>query len=354
MTRVQELLDLLKVGLPIIQAPMAGVSTPEMAAAASEAGALGSIAIGAVGINTARKLIDGVRAATSAPFNVNLFCHEPARRRPEVERAWIERLEPEFAALGAEPPDELREIYRSFVADDLALGVLLDMRPPIVSFHFGLPGGEAISAMREAGIVMIATATNLDEAQAIEAAGLDAIVAQGWEAGGHRGCFDPDRPDDQLSTEALTRMLSRLSNLPVISAGGIMDGRGIAKMLQVGAAGAQIGTVFLTASESLADEGHREALAEASTRGTVMTCAVSGRPARCLANRLTSIGLTVDPGEIPDYPVAYDLGKSLHAAGKRRGEYGYGAQWAGTGAALAQQGSTAAIVANLVRGLRQT
>ena len=352
MTRVLELLDLLGISIPIIQAPMAGVSSPEMAAAASNAGTLGSIAIGSVGAEEARKMIAEVRAATPAPFNVNLFCHAPAWRKPEVERCWIERMTPAFAALGSKPPSELKEIYRSFVGNGQMLGMLLDMRPPIVSFHFGLPEEEAIRAMRAAGIVTIATATSPGEARAIEAAGLDAIVAQGWGAGGHRGCFDLDQPDEQLTTEALTGLLSKQSSLPVIAAGGIMDGRGIAEMIKLGAAGAQLGTAFLKADESLADGGYRTALTEASGRGTVMTRVISGRPARCLANRFTSLGLAVDEASIPDYPVAYDLAKSLHAAGRLRGEYGYGPQWAGTGAALARPGSTAAIVASLAEELR--
>lgn len=353
MTRVQELLDLFGTSIPIVQAPMAGVSSPDMAAGVSNAGALGSIAIGSTGLEEAGRMIVDLRSATSAPFSVNLFCHAPARRRPDVERAWIKRMEPEFAALASTPPSELREIYRSFVGDREMLGMLLDLRPPIVSFHFGLADEQAIQAIRDAGMVIVATATNLREAQAIEAAGVHAIVAQGWEAGGHRGCFDPDQPDEELSTEALTRMLTAQSSLPVISAGGIMNGRNIADMLRLGAAGAQLGTAFIGAEESLADRGYRDALANAHALGTVMTRAISGRPARCLSNRFTAIGLAVDRAEIPDYPVAYDLGKSLHAAARRRGEYGYGAQWAGTGAPDSRPGTAAGIVGSLAEELRQ-
>jgi nitronate monooxygenase len=351
---VQDLLDLLGIKVPIIQAPMAGVSTPEMAAAASNAGALGSIAIGAVGPGEAANMIGAVRAATSAPFNVNLFCHAPARPKPEVERAWIERLRPEYSALGTRPPDHLREIYRSFVGDEAMLGTLLDARPPIVSFHFGLPGENAIRSMRAAGIVMLATATEIREARAIEAAGLDAIVAQGWEAGGHRGCFDPELSDEQLSTSDLVSMLSKASSLPVIAAGGIMCGRDIAIMLELGAAACQLGTAFVGSDESIADKGHRAALFDAAARGTVMTRAISGRPARCLSNRFTALGDGTDHSEIPDYPIAYDLAKSLHAAGKARGEYGFGAQWAGEAAAFARAGSTKDIIAWLVEEYRES
>lgn len=346
-------LDLLGIRLPIVQAPMAGVSSPAMAAAASDAGALGSIGVGASDALAARRMIDAVRAATRAPFNVNLFCNAPATARRDVERAWIDRMRPEFAALDAQGPERLSEIYRSFVADEAMLAMLLAVRPPVVSFHFGLPPEAAIRALQDAGIALVATATNLAEARAVEAAGLDAIVAQGWEAGGHRGCFDPDQPDERLTTLALTRLLVREIRLPVIAAGGIMDGAGIAAVLKLGAVAAQLGTAFVGCDESLADPGYRQALAEARKRGTVMTRVISGRPARCLSNRFTALGAAIPDAAVPDYPIAYDLGKALHAAAKARGEFGFGAQWAGQGAPLARSLSTGEMVAALARELEE-
>ncbi|MBY0275701.1 nitronate monooxygenase [Candidatus Binatia bacterium] len=345
------LLDRIGIDLPIIQAPMAGVSTPAMAASVSRAGGLGSIGVGAVDATTAHGMIDAVRAATSAPFNVNVFCHRPATARPAVESAWIERLTPQFAAFGATPPRVLSEIYRSFVVDDAMLRVLAETRPAVVSFHFGLPGDAALRTLRRAGVVLIASATNLDEARRIEEAGLDAIVAQGWEAGGHRGTFDPDLPDDQLGTIALTRLLMRAVRVPVIAAGGIMDGAGIAAALDLGAAAAQLGTAFVACDESAADAGYRAALAGDGARHTVMTRAISGRPARCLANRFTRLGLDVGDSAVPDYPIAYDLGKALHAAAKAHGEPGFGAQWAGQGAPLARAMPAAELVATLATEL---
>ena len=341
------LLDRLGIAMPIIQAPMAGVSTPAMAAAVCEAGALGSIGVGAVDPSAARAMIDEIRRRTAAPFNVNLFCHRPARANMEVEQAWISRMRPAFEAFGAEPPETLSEIYRSFIDDEAMLAMLVEARPAVVSFHFGLPSRAAIRALGEAGIVLLATATNLAEARLIEAANIDAIVAQGWEAGGHRGTFDPDLPDDQLGVMALTRLLVRETGLPVIAAGGIMDGAGIAAVCESGAAAAQLGTAFVGCDESQADDGYREALADVAAHHTVMTRVISGRPARCLANRFTAIGSTVPAEAVPDYPIAYDLGKSLHAAGKARGEYGYGAQWAGEGAPLSRSMSAAALIATL-------
>ena len=339
------------VRLPIVQAPMAGVSTPAMAAAVTEAGGLGSIGVGATDAAGARAMIAELRARTAGPFNVNLFCHRPATPDAAKEAAWIGRLRPQFEALGAAPPERLTEIYQSFVTDRAMLAMLVEERPAVVSFHFGLPDAEAIAAQRAAGIVMLGSATSLAEARAVSAAGLDAVVAQGWEAGGHRGVFDPDAPDDRLGTMALVRLIVRETALPVIAAGGIMDGAGIAAALDLGAAAAQLGTAFIACDESLADPGYRAALAGEAAHHTIMTRAVSGRLARCLDNRFTRLGAEIPAAAIPDYPIAYYLGKALHAAGKARGEYGFGAQWAGQGAPLAQAMPAGALVERLAAEL---
>jgi nitronate monooxygenase len=334
--------------LPIVQAPMAGVSTPEMAAAVSNAGGLGSVGIGAADPESAREMIRAVRALTGRPFNVNVFCHAPAAPDPARESAWVNRLAPEFARYGATPPTNLREIYTSFVADAATQAVLLAERPPVVSFHFGLPAAEVIEALRGAGIVLLATATSPAEGKAVAAAGIDAVVAQGYEAGGHRGVFDPAAPDDRLGTMALTRLLVKALDIPVIAAGGIMDGAGIAAALALGATAAQLGTAFVACPESAADAGYRAALLGPPAERTVMTSAISGRPARCLANRFTAID-----GDVPTYPIAYDAGKALHAVAKAKGEFGYGAQWAGQGAPLARSLPAAELVARLKEEVEQ-
>ncbi|HEU5433656.1 MAG TPA: nitronate monooxygenase [Thermomicrobiales bacterium] len=343
----------LGIELPIIQAPMAGVSTPEMAAAVSNAGGVGSIGVGAVDAHATRQMIAAVRARTGRPFQVNVFCHRPAAVDAVREASWLARLAPEFARHGAQPPGRLTEIYQSFLNDDAKLAVFLEERPPIVSFHFGVPSRDRIEALRAAGIVLLATATNLAEARVIAAAGIDAVVAQGFEAGGHRGVFDPDGGDDRLGTFVLTRLLARQLDIAVIAAGGIMDGAGIAAALTLGAAAAQLGTAFIACPESAADAGYRAALLGAQAEHTVMTLAISGRPARCLANRFTALAEGVEPGAIPDYPIAYDAGKALHAAAKAAGEFGYGAQWAGQGAPLARALPAAELVARLRREMEQ-
>ena len=345
------ILDRLGVTLPILQAPMAGVSSPAMAAAVSNAGGLGALGIGAAGVAGARTMIDQTRERTSQPFNVNLFVHAPAWRNPAQDAAWIDHWRPEFARFGATPPARLDEIYTSFLTDDAMFAMLLDARPAVVSFHFGLPDAARITALRDAGATLLATATNLDEARAAQAAGVHAVVAQGWEAGGHRGMFDPDAPDDRLGTLALVRLCVRQTGLPVIAAGGIMDGAGIDAALALGAAAAQLGSAYIATDESLADAGYRATLAGPAAHHTTMTRTVSGRPARCLANRFTA-AQGFAPDAIPDYPVAYDLGKALNAAAKAAGEPGYGAQWAGQGAPLCRNLPAAALTRTLAAEMR--
>lgn len=323
----------LDLSLPLFLAPMAGVGTPALAAAVSGAGALGALGLGAAGATTAAQMIRQTQALTPRPFNVNLFCHAPPLRDPVREGAWIARTAPLFAAFGATPPSQLAEIYRSFRDDPDMLQVLLQTRPAVISFHFGLPRADQIAALRQTGALLIASATSLPEARQIRDAGLDAIVAQGWEAGGHRGIFDPDAPDDRLTTEALTRQLAREAGLPVIAAGGLMDGRDIARAQSWGAVAAQLGTAFVGCPESAADDGYRARFAQGLT---AMTPVISGRPARCLANRWTEWGAGQPADAVAPYPCAYDLGKALNAAARAQAEDGFGAHWAGTGAARAR------------------
>lgn len=338
------LIDLLGIQVPIIQAPMAGVSSPAMAAAVSNSGGLGSLGVGAMNATQARDAVRQYRNLSDGPLNVNLFVHAPAKANERKEAAWLQRLRPEFDRWGARQPDTLHEIYRSFVVDDEMLAMLVAERPRIVSFHFGLPRREQIEALHAVGIVLLATATNLAEARMIEGAGLDAIVAQGYEAGGHRGMFDPDAEDSRLGTLALTRILVKNMRLPVIAAGGIMDGAGIAAALALGAGAAQLGTAFVATDESLADTGYRERLVGSAAHHTVMTRVISGRPARGLANDFTRWGVSVPDDAVPDYPIAYDAGKALNAAATGAGQTGYGAHWAGQGAPLVRALSTHALM----------
>lgn len=336
---------------PIIQAPMAGVSTPAMAAAVSNAGGLGSIGVGAAGADGAAKMIADLKAATDRPFNINLFVHATPQADPAREAAWLERLSPEFERFGSRPPIALRTIYTSFADDAEMLDLLVEARPAVISFHFGLPDAAKIAALKGAGCTLLASATNLREAKAIEAAGLDAVIAQGYEAGGHRGMFDPSAPDEALGAIELTRLLVAQTSLPVIAAGGLMDGQGIAAALKLGAEAAQLGTAFIACEESSADAAYREALMSDAARHTVMTHAISGRPARCLANQFTGWAAENAPIDPPDYPIGYDAGKALNSAAKSAGESGFGAQWAGQGAPLARAMPAAKLMETLVKEL---
>lgn len=343
-------LDDLSLSVPIIQAPMAGVSTPAMAAAVSEAGALGSLGLGASTPHAARAAILETRALTGRPFNVNVFCHAPAERDASVEQRWIDRSRPLLAKFGATPPTAIHEIYRSFRDDDEMLAVLLETRPAVVSFHFGLPRADQIAALRKLGIRLFGCATSTAEAGALDAAGVDAIIAQGWAAGGHRGIFVPDAPDAQLSTENLTMSIVAQTHLPVIAAGGLMDGADIRRALGWGATAAQLGTAFVACDESAADAAYRDRLMAGGD--TVMTAAISGRPARCLTNSFTQWAEPISPDAIPAYPCTYDLGKAINAAAKAAGETGYGAQWAGAGAGRARRLPAGDLIQQLEREMK--
>jgi nitronate monooxygenase len=346
------LLKQIGVDLPIVQAPMAGTSTPELAAAVSNAGALGSIAVGATDAPGAREMIESTKRLTARPFNVNVFCHTPARVDRERERAWLDALRPVFKGFDSEPPTAIEEIYRSFVADDAMQDLLLEAKPAIVSFHFGLPPPSVIARLKRVGIVLLSSATNLAEARQAVAAGIDAIVAQGYEAGGHRGVFDPDAPDSRLGTMALTRLLAGRISIPVIAAGGIMDGAGIAAALDLGAQAAQLGTAFIACPESSADAYYRDALFGAGAFATEMTSLISGRAARCLPNGFTALkNSALRHVKSPDYPIAYDAGKALAAAARAKGDGSYAAQWAGQGAPVARAMPAAELVGTLMKEL---
>ncbi len=337
MTRNNPWLTLLNVQHPIVQAPMVGVSTLRLAAAVSNAGALGSIGVGACDMAQAREMIAATRALTDEPFNVNLFCHRPAVADPARESAWLAHLQPFFAEFDAAAPARVSEIYKSFVIDEAMQAMLLAERPAVVSFHFGLPPVAWIQALRQAGVVTLASATTPHEAALIEQAGVDAIIAQGVEAGGHRGVFEPEKGDAQLGTLALVRLIARQSRLPVIAAGGIMDGVGIAAAMRLGACAVQLGTAFVLCPESAANDAYRAALKSECAHHTRITATISGRPARGIVNRMVTEVEGPHAPALPDYPIAYDAAKALHAAASARGSQGFAAQWAGQGAPPARQ-----------------
>lgn len=352
MKSLHPFIERLGIALPIIQAPMAGVATPALAAAVSNAGALGSLGVGASTVEQARKLIDETRSLTRQPFNVNVFCHARAARDEAREAAWVAHLAPLFEEAGIAPPVALEEIYTTFLEDEALFRLLMELRPAVISFHFGLPSIDRIRAFRDAGITLLATATHLHEAQRIEEAGIDAIVAQGIEAGGHRGMFDPDAVDERLSTVVLVRLLVKRTKLPVIAAGGIMDGQGIKAALDLGAAAAQLGTAFVPCPESMASASYRANLLGERAAVTRLTSVLSGRPARGIVNRLISFGEAEGSPVPAAYPVAYDAAKQLNAAAAKLGNHEFAAQWAGQGVPLSRALPAAQLVQTLVDEMR--
>jgi len=348
-----DLLSLLDIRYPIIQAPMANISSAALAAAVSEAGGLGSIAVGAMTPQQARTAIAAVREKTARPFQVNVFTHAPAQADPAREAAWLAWLRPHFERFGAQPPAVLTEIYRSFVDDDAMFEVMLAERPAVLSFHFSLPPQAKIDALKAAGIILFATATSLDEARRIEAAGIDVIVAQGIEAGGHRGMFDPAAPDAALPTYELLQQLHGKVALPLVAAGGIMDGRHIRTALYHGASAVQMGSAFIACPESSAPAHHRSLIAGGAGLQTELTPVISGRPARGIVNRqFTEIGAAGHP-LVPDYPIAYDAAKQLHAAASGKGNQDYSVNWGGTNFAQARAMPAAELVAALVAEMKE-
>jgi nitronate monooxygenase len=339
-----ELADPLGIRYPLIQAPMAGVTTPELVAAASGAGALGSIGGAILPPDRLREEIEAVRALTDAPFAVNLFAPIETPPAPAQVAAMREALAPWRERLGLEPPGSDPQPPPDFVDDQLA--VVIEEHPAAFSFTFGIPPAEALDAMREAEIKLIGTATAPGEAVMLEEAGCDAIVAQGSEAGGHRGTFALPFERALIGTMALVPQVVDAVSVPVIAAGGIMDGRGIAAALALGAAGAQLGTAFIACPESAAPDSYKRSLAGSDASATTVTHAFTGRPARGLHTPFFD-ELERSGTEIPPYPLQAMLVMELREAGLERDELDVVIRLAGQGAPMIRELPAADLVARL-------
>jgi len=293
-------------------------------------------------------MIAETRALTDRPINVNVFCHRPATPDAQREKQWLQYLTPLFEEFDGAAPATLREIYQTFCCDAEMLQVLVNENPDVVSFHFGLPPQGHIEALKKAGVLLFATATTVEEGARIKAAGLDAIVAQGIEAGGHRGMFNPELGDPGIPTLDLVQALKDRVDLPVIAAGGLMDGGDITKALAHGAQAAQLGTAFILCPESSANEEYRNRLKTVRHGDTQITAAISGRPARGVVNRMhREIGVSTAP-KLPDYPIAYDAAKALHQVASAKGCSDFAAHWAGQGANRAREMAAADLIEVLV------
>lgn len=316
---------------PIIQAPMAGTSTPALAAAVSNAGGLGSLGLGNLAVEAAREQIRQLQQLTDQPFNINFFCHTDEPASAARDSNWLKRLQPWFTEFGADAPARLDKGYDSFIGNQPMLDMLLEERPAVVSFHFGLPDAAAITALKHAGIYLMGCATCLEEAHIIAAAGLDAVIAQGYEAGGHRGLFDPQQESGLLLDDLLAQLVPAIS-LPIVATGGLMDGKDIARVLAAGASAAQLGTAFICCPESAAPAAYRERLLSPAASETAVTAIFSGRPARGMVNR-SHREIGPHAAELAGYPQAYSAAKALHAAAAARGCHDFAPYWAGTSAA---------------------
>ncbi|ERS01111.1 2-nitropropane dioxygenase [Acinetobacter sp. COS3] len=339
------ILELLEIKHPIFLAPMAGVSTPELAAEVSNQGALGSLGLGANTPSAAKELILKTQALTEKPFQVNFFCHQSESLNPDIAQQWIEYIAPHFEKFGTTPPTQLNCIYPSFLDNDDFLNIVLETQPKAVSFHFGIPHPHQIKALKDAGIITMVSATNLIEAQQIEAAGIDLIIAQGIEAGGHRGIFN-QHFDAAIKTLDLVQLISKHCTTPVIAAGGIMNGEQAKQMLKAGASAVQLGTAFVQCKSSSANTAYRKALFNQNI--TQISASLSGRPARGLIGTWhTEIDRPNRPN-VPAYPYTYDLAKQLMAIANQQHDFSYGAFWAGSNVAQIRELEAADLVNQLV------
>ena len=319
--------QLLGISLPIIQAPMAGVQGSALTVAVSNAGGLGSLPCAMLRLDDMRKELTTIRAHTTKPFNVNFFCHAHPEFSVEKESVWRAALSPYFAEFGIDPgaipagPERL-----SFNSE--AAKALAEFRPAVVSFHFGLPSADLLVRVRAFGARILSSATTVDEARWLEAHGVDAIIAQGLEAGGHRGMFLSEDVSTQVGTLALVPQLVQAVKVPVIAAGGIADAKGVAAAMALGAAGVQVGTAYLLCSEATTTTLHRAALKSDAARVTALTNLFTGRPARGIMNRIMR-ELGPMSAVAPAFPLAASAIAPLRAAAESLGNSDFSPLWAG-------------------------
>jgi len=331
----RRILDLFGIDLPILQAPMAGVSTPEMAIAVSDAGGLGALACAQLSVEQARKDLATIRQATKRPLNVNFFCHTPPAPEPARIAGWRTLLAPYYRELGLDPDAPIPETNR-VPFDDAFCTVLEEVRPEVVSFHFGLPAPALLDRVRATGARIISSATTVAEARWLEERGVDAVIAQGLEAGGHRGNFLSDDIGLQMGTFALVPQVVDAVKVPVIAAGGISDARGIVAAIALGASAAQIGTAYMLTPEAKVTDLHREALRNAGDYHTVLTTLFTGRPARGFVNRLMRDLGAINPAA-PSFPLAVGALLPLKAKAEASGSSDFTNLWSGQAASLARE-----------------
>jgi nitronate monooxygenase len=319
--------ELLGTELPIIQAPMAGVQGSALAIAVSNAGGLGSLPCAMLGLDAMRSDLAAIQAQTAKPFNVNFFCHTSPTPSVEREAMWRATLSHYYQAFGIDPDSFPVGAGRSpFTAE--AAELLGEFKPAVVSFHFGLPSAELLARVKTCGSKILSSATTVDEAQWLEAHGADAIIAQGLEAGGHRGMFLSDDLTTQVGTMALVPQIVRKVRIPVIAAGGIADSKGVAAAMTLGAIGVQIGTAYLLCAEATTSAVHRATLKSEAARHTALTNLFTGRPARAIVNRIMR-ELGPISSATPAFPLAASAIAPLRATAESQGSGDFSPLWSG-------------------------
>jgi nitronate monooxygenase len=340
---------LLGTELPIIQAPMAGVQGSALAVAVSEAGALGSLPCAMLGLDAMREELAAIRARTKRPSNVNFFCHTPPSPDPARAAAWRTALAPYYEEFGLDPGAVPSGPGRAPFSPEAA-DLLEEFRPAVVSFHFGLPAPDLLARVRSWGSKILSSATTVEEAKWLEARGADAIIAQGLEAGGHRGMFLSEDLDTQVGTLALVPQVVAAVKVPVIAAGGIADASGVRAALALGAAGVQVGTAYLLCPEATTSAVHRAALKSEAARRTALTNLFSGRPARGIVNRLIRELGPISPAA-PLFPLAVEAVAPLRARAESQGTGDFSPLWAGQNVAGCREVAAAEITRELAAGL---
>jgi len=324
---------------------MAGVQGSALAIAVCEAGGLGSLPMAMLTPDAMRAEVAAVRAATSRPFNVNFFCHTEPAADPAREAAWRATLAPYYRELGLDADTiPAGPVRRPFDAD--AADVVRELAPPVVSFHFGLPSSPLLDVVRRTGATILSSATTVDEARWLEERGVHAIIAQGLEAGGHRGHFLSDDLSVQLGTVALVPQIARAVRVPVIAAGGIADAPGVAAALDLGASAVQVGTSYLCCDEATTSAIHRAALMSDAARHTALTNLFSGGPARGIVNRIMRELGSMSP-YAPPFPLASAAIAPLRAAAECAGRGDFSPLWSGQN----PTGCRAAPAAEITRSL---
>jgi len=332
---------------PIIQAPLAGGGdTPALVAAVCEAGALGFIGAAYLSPPQILEAARTIRAATRRPFGINLFAPLPPPEMPADAGAALERVAPFYAELGLPRPET--PTSGGYVFEE-QLAAALDTGASVFSFTFGLLPPAAMRAIRTRGMLVLGTATTVEEALALEKAGVDAVVAQGSEAGGHRGTFAGTIEHGMVGTMALVPQAVDTLTVPVVASGGIMDGRGIAAALALGASAVQMGTAFLTCDEAGIPEAYKQAILSAREHQTRITRAFSGRPARGIVNRFMEEIEGASPAAILPFPLQNALTRPLRGAAARQGRAEYLSLWAGQGLGLARRQPARSLVERLAR-----